>query len=175
MREARICMETHNLEWGKQVIGNRYFRVVTVCLLVLALFSINIVPSESMDPTLRINDLVAYKRGKAVERQDIILFKNPLDKTEKYVKRVIGVAGDEIKIVAGAVYLNGSQLDETYVEQDWFVDEQTLIVPNGMLYVLGDNRNNSLDSREFGVVPVEDVLGRASFVLLPIQRFGKSW
>ena len=93
-----------------------------------------------------------------------------------YIKRVIGVEGDHIKIENGKVYLNGKKLDEPYLrdgittESDLFTD---ITVPEGYIFVMGDNRSHSTDSRSFGCVPVEKVESKVLIRFWPLNKFGK--
>ncbi len=131
------------------------------------------VESTSMVPTLHENDYVvvnrlAYKLGQP-HRGDIIVFKYPPDPTQiPYIKRVIGLPGDQIHIADGKVYINGVLRNEPYLKVttngngDW-------TVPQGNLFVMGDNRNNSSDSRSWGWVPLGNVIGKAEVIYWPPQ------
>lgn len=102
---------------------------------------------------------------------------NILELTKRsYIKRVIGVAGDRIQIVNGKVYVNGKELVEDYLEDG--VTTKTvyyndLTVPEGCIYVMGDNRDESMDSRTFGCIPLERVEGKVILRYWPISKFGK--
>lgn len=93
-----------------------------------------------------------------------------------YIKRVIGVAGDHIKIESGKVYLNGQELNEPYLrdgiktEQKVFTD---IIVPENCVFVMGDNRPQSMDSRSFGCIPLEKVESKVIIRFWPLNKFGK--
>ena len=93
-----------------------------------------------------------------------------------YIKRVIGVAGDHIKIESGKVYLNGQELNEPYLrdgiktEQKVFTD---IIVPENCVFVMGDNRPQSMDSRSFGCIPIEKVESKVVIRFWPLNKFGK--
>lgn len=117
---------------------------------------------------------------------DIVIIQEPTQPTEPIVKRVIAMGGDEIKIdfTNGDVFLNGEKLDEDYVnETDVAISPEELIpdengiwegtVPQGKLFVLGDNRRVSKDSRYFGYIDERDVIGKAVLRILPLDRFGK--
>jgi signal peptidase I len=147
-------------------------------ILSLALFlGINSVSQRirveqiSMQPTLYAGNYVivnrlAFKLG-SPSRGDIIVFHPPPDPTSKpYIKRVIGLPGDKITISAGKVYVNDVALIESYIaaaplyQGNW-------TVPEDSLFVLGDNRNNSSDSHSWGMVPLENVIGKAEVVYWP--------
>jgi signal peptidase I len=133
------------------------------------------VKSISMQPTLYEKDFVlvnklAYQLGMP-SRGDVIVFKYPLDpESEPYIKRIIGLPGDHIDINGGTVIVNGEPLREPYTKAppnyigSWDV-------PIGSLFVLGDNRNNSSDSHQWGMVPIENVLGKALFVYYPVDHW----
>jgi signal peptidase I len=129
------------------------------------------VDSVSMQPTLYAGDFVlvnrlAYWIG-SPGRGDVIVFKYPPDPTQvPYIKRVIGLPGDQIHIADGKVFVNGQVLVEPYLKVttsrggDW-------VVPQDSLFVMGDNRNNSSDSRAWGFVPLDNVIGKAELIYLP--------
>ena len=136
-------------------------------------YRIGVIPSESMAPTLKPGDqylinIRAY-RGRQPERGDVIVFRTP--DGEYLVKRVVGLPGETVTIVRGQVYINGRPLHEPYLKERPIVEwPQQVRVPEGHVFVLGDNRNFSDDSRDFGPVPMERVLGRAEYIFRPTQR-----
>ena len=116
----------------------------------------------------------AYRLG-AIERGDVVVFKYPGDPSKNYIKRIVGVPGDHIEIYRGAVYVNGSRLVEPYVPAR-FRDERSMnsiVVPAGNYFVLGDHRNLSSDSRDFGVVERAAIFGKAVFAYWPTGMVGK--
>lgn len=93
-----------------------------------------------------------------------------------YIKRVIGVAGDHIKIEAGKVYVNGEKLEEPYLRDGITTQEKTfsdITVPEGYIFVMGDNRPHSTDSRDFGCIPLEKVESKVWIRFWPLNKFGK--
>lgn len=128
----------------------------------------------SMMPTLKEGELalvykMAYEWGKP-KRGDIVIFPHNTSFTkEDYVKRVIGLPGDSVEIKAGELYINGAKINEPYVAEPMRY-EGTWQVPPNNLFVLGDNRNHSLDSHDWGYVPLDIVVGRAVMVYWPIQE-----
>jgi signal peptidase I len=111
------------------------------------------------------------------DRGDVVVLNPPTISDEPFIKRTIGVAGDVVSIRDGGVYVNGDRISEPYIDDvtttcdsDLFCDE--FVVPAGMIYVMGDNRGHSLDSRAFGPVPLENVIGQAWFSNWPADRFG---
>ena len=137
------------------------------------------VVSESMSPTLEVGDYYvlrvdAYEDGRTAQRGDIVVFERP-DQGD-FVKRVIAVAGDEIGIAEGRVWLNGAWLDEPYLKEQPVTElPMATVVPEGHLFMLGDNRNHSEDSRDFGPIPVDSLMGKVTKILWPpgrLREFG---
>jgi len=145
-----------------------------LALLIRGLFLESfVVQYNSMEPTLHdgqrllVNKFVY--RVRPPRRGDIIVFQYPRDPERDFIKRVAAVGGDTVEIAEGRVFVNGRRLEEPYVE---FVDTGSHAltkVPPGMLFVLGDNRANSEDSRSFGFVPRDNVKGRAFLVFWPLS------
>jgi signal peptidase I len=137
----------------------------------------------SMLPTLAIDDRVVINkliyRSHSPERGDIIIF-NPTENLKKegmneaFIKRIIGIPGDRIEIKAGQVFVNNKLLTESYIMKDSIggQDFPTQVVPPNSYLVLGDNRNNSYDSRYWGFVPRENIIGKATQRFWPINRIG---
>jgi signal peptidase I len=114
-------------------------------------------------------------RLEPIERGDIVVFRYPYDPSKSYIKRVIGMAGDHIRIDAGQVYVNGEALDETYVPSE-YIDSRSfeeVIVPANSYYVLGDHRSMSDDSRNFGPVNQSFIYGKAVFGYWPMDKLGR--
>jgi len=109
-----------------------------------------------------------------IQRGDIVVFRYPRDPSKSYIKRVIGVAGDRVRIERGRVYVNGQALGEDYVPAG-YADAGTYpetLVPAGSCFVLGDHRNMSNDSREFGSVEQKYIYGKAVFIYWPVEKIG---
>lgn len=93
-----------------------------------------------------------------------------------YIKRVIGVAGDHIKIENGKVYKNGEELIENYLSEGTITNAKVysdIVVPEGYVFVMGDNRGHSTDSRDFGCIPIDKIESRVAFRFWPLNKFGK--
>jgi signal peptidase I len=130
------------------------------------------IPSVSMAPTLMPGDFIlvdatAYSNQNP-EVNDIIVFNYPPDQSVNYVMRVIGKPNDQVSIIKGDVLINGNQLDQSYLDKNNSVrtnqTDLTFQVPENSLLVLGDNRDKSNDSRYWGFVPVENVVGKAFMI-----------
>lgn len=141
------------------------------------------VSGSSMYPTLEngdyiLTDKLSYKLNPP-QRDDIIVFKNPRNESEDFVKRIMALPGDSIKVESDNVFLNGQKLDETYLppntptEPHPFLQEgETVKAGPDQYFVLGDNRQHSSDSREWGAVAKEGIIGKVIFRYWPPQNFG---
>ena len=156
-----------------------FISLVLSALVIIFLYQPVKVEGTSMWPGLDdqerifINKLV-YHMG-PIERGDVVVFHYPRDPSKSYIKRVIGLPGDKIKIDEGAVYVNGTRWREPYVPLDYgdtrSMDE--IKVSAGCYFVLGDHRSMSNDSRDFGCVPREFIYGKAVFAYWPMDRLGR--
>jgi len=114
-------------------------------------------------------------RWEPIQRGDIIVFRYPRDTSKSYIKRVVGIAGDHIRIETGQVYVNGEPVDEDYVPTD-YADARSygeIVVPANSFFVLGDHRSMSNDSRDFGTVNERYVYGKAVFGYWPMEKLGR--
>jgi len=153
----------------------------TVLLSILLFLAINAISARiriesiSMQPTLYEGDFVivnklAYKFGYP-SRGDVIIFRYPPDpEREPYIKRVIGLPGDKIHAANSTIYINDVPLEEPYIKAAPNYSGMWT-VPEGQLFVLGDNRNHSSDSHNWGMVPLENVIGKALVVYLPLSHW----
>lgn len=141
----------------------------------LFLFTPYQVSGLSMSPTLGDGDKVMVTEEDAYNRGDIIVFNSPIKADETYIKRVVGISGDTVTIKDGSVSVNGEKVlnQEEFGVTESFREtgESETIVPSGELYVLGDNRENSMDSRIFGTIGENTVRGKLFCRLMPIQDF----
>ncbi|GGC90538.1 signal peptidase I [Thalassobacillus devorans] len=173
------------MEWIKAFL----IAAILAILVRVVLFAPVVVEGPSMLPTLENNDhlivsKINYTLGKP-ERFDIVVF----HATERrdYIKRVIGVPGDHVAVENDELYINGERVAEPYLKErkeqlaenqiltqdftlEQVTDEGYETVPEGHVFVLGDNRNNSTDSRMFGVVPMDQIVGEAVFTYWPLDR-----
>jgi signal peptidase I len=174
--------ENSTSESKPNAVFNFLRELIQTALLALVLYlAINAVigririESISMEPTLYESDLVlvnklVYKFNPP-KRGDVIVFHFPPEPDrEPYIKRVIGLPGDEIKISDSQVFINGGLIQEGYIQSQPLYDGEWE-VPKEALFVLGDNRNRSSDSHQWGMVPLENVIGRAEVVYFPIEHW----
>jgi signal peptidase I len=152
----------------------------TIVLAVVLFFAINAVSARvrvdgfSMVPTLQDGEYVLVNRlayrNKLPERGDIIVFVSPQTSELDLIKRVIGLPGDTVRISDGAVQVNGQALEEPYIAAAPVYNGEWE-VPEGKLFVLGDNRNDSSDSHAWGLLPIENVIGKAILIYWPIPEW----
>jgi len=160
-----------------------WVRDVAISLAVSAFFIIFLyqpvkVEGTSMMPTLQDQERVfinkfVYKL-EPIERGDVIVFRYPRDPSKSYIKRVIAVAGDHVQIEAGVVFVDGKPLREDYVPR-MYEDVRSypeIVVPPHSYFVLGDHRNLSNDSRDFGPVDESFIYGKAVFGYWPVAKLG---
>jgi len=150
--------------------------IETIILAVVLYFGINAISARvrvdgfSMNPTLQNGEYVlvsklSYKLD-IPKRGDIIVFSFPIDESQELIKRVIGLPGETVSVRQNQVLIDGIPLEEPYIAQDplysgeWRVQE-------GQLFVLGDNRNDSKDSHQWGLLPIENVIGKALIIYWP--------
>src|SRR3954454_1788398 len=137
------------------------------------------VEGTSMMPSLQDQERIFVNkfvyRLEPIERGDIIVFRYPRDPSKSFIKRVIGMAGDRIRIEGGTVYVNGQALGETYVPAE-YEDTRSypeIVVPANSFFVLGDHRSMSNDSRDFGSVNQGYIYGKAVFGYWPMEKLGR--
>jgi signal peptidase I len=136
------------------------------------------VQGTSMEPLLQDGDRIvvnklAYRVG-PIERGDVVVFWYPRDPSVSFIKRVVGLPGDQVEIRAGRVYVNGAPMREPYLPKS-FRDRDSLPlteVRRGHYFVLGDHRRSSNDSRSWGQVPEKYIYGRAAFRFWPLDEIG---
>lgn len=147
-----------------------------VLFLVVNLVTARIrVEGDSMEPSLRDGEFVVVNRLaymiNAPQRGDIIVFPFPLNPERRFIKRIIGLPGDTVKVQDGQVFVNGALIDEPYIADRPGYNSQW-VVSRHEVFVLGDNRNHSSDSQNWGAVPVDSVIGKAVLVYWPLDTMG---
>jgi signal peptidase I len=133
----------------------------------------SMMPSLSDQERIFINKFVY--RIEPIQRGDIVVFRYPFDPQKSFIKRVIGLAGDRVRIAEGRVYVNGSMLSEDYVPFAYkdVVSYPEIVVPDHSYFVLGDHRSRSNDSRDFGPVDLSFIYGKAAFGYWPMEKAGR--
>lgn len=157
----------------------KYIIAIIILLFVITyVFSITQVVGTSMSPTLKDGDIVLVNKFKyrfmKIEREDIVSLKYA--DTKYLIKRVIGLPGENITITNNKLYINGKSYNEDYLSTELVYDNFKLsdlgvaTIPEDMYLVLGDNRENSLDSRKIGLIKKSDINGKISFRFWPVNQ-----
>ncbi len=160
-----------------EVLESVAIAVLLAVVIRLFLFEPFIIPSESMYPALQINDRLmvnklSYRMGEP-DRGDVIVFKYPMDPNRDFVKRLIAVGGETIEIRDSVLFINDRPVPEEYLPEGLeFGDYGPVKVPEGTYFMMGDNRNSSDDSRSWGMMPEENIIGKAVFIYWPMNRIG---
>lgn len=131
------------------------------------------------DSEFLLTDKVSYRFGEP-KRGDVVVFKAPINESEEFIKRIIGLPGERVMVKSGRVYINDKVLDESaYLDAsvytsaaDFLAEGQAYTVPAGKYFVLGDNRPHSSDSRYWGPITKKEITGRAWLIYWPISRVG---
>lgn len=157
-------------EYAKAIVAGLIVALLIITFVVQGFY----IPTGSMRPTLEVGDRILVNkfiyRFKDPERSEIIVFRYPIEPRRKFIKRVIGIGGDTVEIIGGQVFVNDQPLEEDYTLTPGFSNYGPITVPEDNYFVLGDNRNNSEDSRFWGFVPQENVVGQALMIFWPISR-----
>ena len=170
-----------NLRNALSWIRDLAFSVLIAVVLIVFIYQPVKVEGTSMMPTLTDKERIfinkfTYRFGLGdIQRGDTVVFWYPLDSSKSYIKRVIGLPGDSVRIDDGDVYVNSRKLTENYVPLEYHdhVSRPEETVPPGKYFVLGDHRGSSSDSRTWGYVPRENIYGKAVFVYWPLKDMGR--
>lgn len=141
------------------------------------------IPSDSMIPTLQVGDRLVVDKISYLFHPphpgDIVVFNPPdvpqlsaISKDNAFIKRVIGLPGQQVQVQQGQVYINNQPLPEKYLAEPIRYELPSFVVPEGQVFVLGDNRNYSNDSHVWGFLPRENIIGRAAWRFFPFDRLG---
>ncbi len=177
--EPKPTLSTHAIEFIQSLVI--FGAIASAIYLFIA--QPHKVSGSSMFPNFKdgdyiITDKVTYKVSEP-QRGDIVVFKNPKDQSQDFIKRIIGIPGDVVKVQNGHIFLNGEELAEPFLSSavitnaGFFMQEgQEVIVPDGHLLVIGDNRPNSSDSREWGFIKKQEIIGRVIIRYWPSNGIG---
>jgi signal peptidase I len=136
-------------------------------------FQINLDTVGKFIPFIHVSDNPQHYLFHGPHRGDVIVFRYPADPSRDFIKRVIGVPGDSVEIVHGVLMVNNQPVKEEYIPAGVYdMTTEKKVVPDGQYFVLGDNRNNSSDSRAWGFVPAENIIGQAMFSYWPLDNAG---
>ena len=161
---------------AREVVETILPAVLIALMIHLFLAQATRVEGYSMEPTLHGQERLVIEKlsfhFRPPERGDIVVLRVPDYGKEMLIKRVIGLPGDTISVENGHVIINGEPLDEGYINGPPRGAYGPTIVPDDSVFVMGDNRNNSNDSRSFGPIPYDDIVGRAWIRYWPLQEIG---
>ncbi len=165
------------------VIQSVVFAISIFLFVYLLLFQPHKIKGDSMQPNypdgeFLLTDKVSYRFNQP-QRGDVIVFKAPVNEEDDYIKRIIGLPGERVSVNNGRVYINGQLLEEKYLSSTLYTsgglflpNDKEVIVPENHFFVMGDNRPYSSDSRAWGFVPRENIIGKAWLVYWPPQKAG---
>lgn len=161
-------------------IARELMETVVLSLIIFFVIRMGVqnyrIESHSMDPNFAENQFVlvnklAYRFGEP-ERGDVVVFHNPNNPREDYIKRIVGLPGDTLELQGGTILVNGEVLDEPLIHQPTHGLMGQVVVSPEHLFVMGDNRANSRDSRNFGELSTDLVVGKAWLRIWPFNKFG---
>jgi len=170
----------------KNSISRSILEVVEIVVIALILSWVlrtfvveaRVIPTGSMLPTIQLQDRVVVDKlvfkWSTIKLGDVVVFHPPETAHSKddFIKRVIGLPGDKLEIKNGKVYINDQALKEPYIAEQPRYQYGPVTVPSNEYFVMGDNRNNSADSHEWGYLPYSNITGRTLFRYWPLDRFG---
>ena len=161
--------------------------IVVIMAIMVMIYLFIMSPQEisgaSMEPNFHngeyiLTNKIIYKFKEPI-RGDVIIFKSPKDKTVDYIKRIIGLPGDTVRLENNSYYVNDVKIEEPYEPSDmpiyggsFLAEGDEITVPEGQYFVSGDNRPHSSDSREFGTIAKEEFIGQAFFRYFPVSQLG---
>jgi len=162
--------------WLRELLEAVLPALVIVLVVNIFLAQATRVEGQSMDPSLHdserlIIEKISY-RFRSPQRGDIVVLRRPQRSVDPLIKRVIGLPGETVSIHDAMVYIDGNPLAEPYLDQPTWGSMAPVVVPEGHVFVMGDNRRSSNDSRAFGVVSLDDIVGRAWVRYWPPSEFG---
>ena len=152
-------------------------------VVYLFLFRPSVVFGMSSYPTIKpeekvISEKISYYLH-ALNRGDFVILQSPKNSEVDFIKRIVGLSGEKLRISNGKVFINGGLLDESYLYEGTFTapesylaENSETLIPDGHFFVMGDNREHSSDSREFGPVSQDNIVGRVLYRFWPIDRIG---
>ncbi len=168
--------ETGNVPIWRDLLESVVLAIVLATLLRLFIIQPFYIPSESMEPTLFPNDRIIVNmlvyRFHPPQRDDVIVFRYPLDPTRDFIKRVVAFGGETVEVRNDNLIINGVRIAEPFLPHPIMANYGPFKVPQGYYFVMGDNRNNSDDSRVWGALPARNIIGKAFLIYWPPGRIG---
>jgi signal peptidase I len=176
MSEIKPVSEAPRKSWLRELFEAVLPALVIVLVVNIFLAQATRVEGQSMEPTLHNNERLIIEKVtyhfQAPQRGDIVVLRRPQKQSDPLIKRVVGLPGETVEIRDGRVRINGEALDETYLNQATWPNMSSKLIPEGQIFVLGDNRGASNDSRAFGMIPIEDIIGKAWVRYWPLPEIG---
>lgn len=167
-------MERARLPFWREIIESVVVAVILAAIIRLILFEPFYIPSPSMEPTLYPHDRIIVNKiiyhFRPPQRGDVIVFKFPLDPQRDFIKRIVALEEETVEVRQGHVYINGKRLNEPYISHEPVPNFGPLKVPKNHFFVMGDNRNNSEDSRVWGPLNKKYLVGKAVLIYWPPER-----
>ncbi|MFZ5639714.1 MAG: signal peptidase I [Bacillota bacterium] len=160
-----------------EILESVAIAVILAVIIRFFLFQPFYIPSGSMEPTLKPGDRIIVNkliyRYSQPKRGDIMVFKYPRDPARDFIKRTVGLPEETVEIKDSKVYINNKEIPQPFLEPGLkFGSFGPVEVPEGSYFMMGDNRNNSEDSRVWGTLPRENIVGKAMFIYWPLSRIG---
>ncbi|HHX64062.1 MAG TPA: signal peptidase I [Chloroflexi bacterium] len=176
-RDVALPSNPHAAAWWREILVTLFPAALIVLAVNMLLIQPRVVHGQSMEPSLHNNqrviiDVISYRFRAPTRGEIVILRLSDRRGGPPLIKRVIGLPGDLVEIRDGSVYLNDRPLDEPYLDQTTPGSMAPQYVPADHVFVLGDNRSSSNDSRYFGVVPLKNIRGRAWLCYWPVEDMG---
>ena len=182
-QSQKVSQKTSTWESIKENIVTIGIAVAIAVIIRIFIAEPRYIPSESMYPTLTTGDRLIVEKVSynfnPVNRGDIVVFQPPeqlqvqgYGANQAFIKRIIATSGETVKVDNGIVYINERPLKENYIAQLPNYKLFPVTVPEGKIFVMGDNRNNSNDSHLWGFLPESNIIGRAIFRFWPLDRIG---
>ena len=168
--------QKHGMYFG-EIIESVAIAVILAVVIRFFLFQPFYIPSGSMEPTLKPDDRIIVNkftyRFSQPKRGDVMVFKYPRDPKRDFIKRVVGLPGENLEIKDSVVYINKKAVPQPFLDPGLrFGSFGPVDIPDGNYFMMGDNRNNSEDSRVWGTLPRENIVGKAMFIYWPLSRIG---
>jgi len=166
--------ETGNVPVWRDLLESVVLAVVLAALLRMFIIQPFYIPSASMEPTLLINDRIIVNmliyRFHPPQRGDVIVFRYPLDPSRDFIKRLVAFGGETVEVRNNNLIINGVRIVEPYLPHEVMADYGPFSVPQGSYFVMGENRKNSDDSRDWGPLPKRNIIGKAFLIYWPPGR-----
>jgi signal peptidase I len=181
-RDAAVCPRAGQSAWMPTLrawVRDLVISLVVAAFVIIFLYQPVKVEGTSMAPGLDDQERIFINkfvyRVEAISRGDVVVFHYPRDPAKSYIKRVVALPGERVRIESGVVYVNGRRLPERYIPDEYedYRSYPEVQVPPGAYFLLGDHRNLSNDSRDFGAVDRRYIYGKAVFVYWPVEKLGK--